>query len=168
MNKNVTFGHRLHLLVAALLLLAAAAAVADEMSVTVKQTPVRDKPSFLGKTLGTLFYADRVTVLDQSVKGWVKVQGPDGKLQGWVSASALQAKKIVLAAGSQNVNQSASSGEVALAGKGFNEDVEKQYKADGKLDYTWVDRAEQIDVSPDQLSAFIAQGRLAAPEGGAQ
>lgn len=159
---------RMRLLAAALLLLAAAAAFGAEMSVTVKQTQVRDKPSFLGKILGVLKYADRVTVVDQSNKAWVKVTGPDGKLTGWVSASALTTKKIELAAGSENVQQSASSGEVALAGKGFNETVEQQYKADGKLDYTWVDKMEQITVTPDQLSAFVTQGGLASPEGGAQ
>ena len=156
------------LLAAALLFVAGAVFASDQMSVTVKQTAVRDKPSFLGKTLGMLVYADRVTVLDQSMKGWVKVVGPDGKLQGWVSASALQTKKIELAAGSENVNQSASSGEVALAGKGFNETVEKQYKQDGKLDYTWVDRMGRIEVSAEQLSAFIAKGGLSSLDGGAQ
>ncbi len=65
MRRSVTFGHRLYLLVAAVLLLAAGAAFADEMSVTVQQTQVREKPSFLGKILGVLKYADRVTVLDR-------------------------------------------------------------------------------------------------------
>ncbi|HET6451649.1 MAG TPA: SH3 domain-containing protein [Spirochaetia bacterium] len=157
----------LRFLVAAGLLLAAGAVFADEMSVTVKQTQVRDKASFLGKVLGLLNYADRVAVLDQSVKGWVKVQGPDGRLQGWVSASALQSKKIVLAAGSQNVEQGASSGEVALAGKGFNEDVEKQYKTQGKLDYTWVDKMETYNPSSDQVAAFLQKGGLNTA-GGAQ
>jgi uncharacterized protein YgiM (DUF1202 family) len=163
---------RVRFLVAAALLCAAAAAfAADQMSVTVKQTQLRDKPSYLGRILGLLAYGDRVTVLTQPAgapKGWVKVAGPDGKLQGWVSSSALTTKKIELAAGSENVQQGASSGEVALAGKGFNETVEKQYKQDGKLDYTWVDRMAQIMVSPEQLSAFIADGGLSAPEGGAQ
>jgi len=159
---------RMRLLAAAVLLLAAGAAFGAEMSVTVKQTQVRDKPSFLGKILGVLNYADRVTVLDDSNKAWIKVTGPDGKLTGWVSASALTTKKIELAAGSENVQQSASSGEVALAGKGFNETVEQQYKADGKLDYTWVDKMEKITVDPDNLAAFIHQGALSAGEGGVQ
>lgn len=157
---------KLRFLVAAALLLAAGAAFADEMSVTVQQTQIRDKASFLGKILGVLKYADRVTVLDQSVKGWVKVQSPDGK-QGWVSASALQAKKIVLAAGSQNVQQGASSGEVALAGKGFNEDVENKYKQEGNLDYTWVDKMESYNPPTDQVAAFLQQGGLNT-SGGAQ
>jgi uncharacterized protein YgiM (DUF1202 family) len=159
---------KLRFLAAAFLVLAAGAAFGAEMSVTVKQTQVREKPSFLGRILGVLAYGDRVTVLDQTNKAWVKVTGPDGKLTGWVSASALTTKKIELAAGSENVQQSASSGEVALAGKGFNETVEKEYKAEGKLDYTWVDKMEKITVSPEQLSAFITQGGLASPDGGAQ
>jgi uncharacterized protein YgiM (DUF1202 family) len=158
---------RVRLLVAAVLLLAVGAAFAVDMFVTVKQTQLRDKPSYLGKILGPLNYGDRVTVLDQSNKAWVKVTAPDGK-QGWVSVSALNTKKVELAAGSENVQQGASSGEVALAGKGFNETVEKQYKEDGKLDYTWVDRMEKITVGPDELSKFVSEGGLASPEGGGQ
>jgi len=156
---------------AAVLLFAAASVFADEMSVTVKQTQVRDKPSFLGKTLGTLAYADRVTVLDQPAgapKSWLKILGPDGKLQGWVSLSALTTKKIVLVAGTQNVQQGASSGEAALATNGFSEAVEQEYRAEGDLDYTWVDYMEKIPVSTDQLSAFITAGGLSDPEGGAK
>jgi uncharacterized protein YgiM (DUF1202 family) len=166
------------LVAAALLLAAGAAFAADQMSVTVQQTSVRDKPSFLGKILGTLKYADRVTVLDQPAgasKSWLLILGPDGKLQGWVSASALQSKKIELAAGSQNVQHGASSGEVALAGKGFNETVEQEYKTDGSLDYTWVDYMKGLDaghrefaVNDQQLAAFITQGGLSDPSGGAQ
>ena len=158
---------KLRLLAAFLLLFASVGAFAAEMSVTVKQTQVRDKPSYLGKILGVLSYGDRVTVVDDSNKAWLKVTGPDGKLTGWVSASALTTKKIVLAAGSENVQQGASSGEVALAGKGFNEDVEQKYKSEGKLDYTWVDKMETYNPSPDQVAAFLQQGGLNT-SGGAQ
>jgi len=158
---------KLRLLAAFLLLFASVGAFAAEMSVTVKQTQVRDKPSYLGKILGVLSYGDRVTVVDDSSKAWLKVTGPDGKLTGWVSASALTTKKIVLAAGSENVQQGASSGEVALAGKGFNEDVEQKYKSDGKLDYTWVDKMETYNPTPDQVAAFLQQGGLNT-SGGAQ
>ena len=158
---------KLRLLAAFLLLFASVGAFAAEMSVTVKQTQVRDKPSYLGKILGVLSYGDRVTVVDDSNKAWLKVTGPDGKLTGWVSASALTTKKIMLAASSENVQQGASSGEVALAGKGFNEDVEQKYKADGKLDYAWVDKMETYNPSPDQVAAFLQQGGLNT-SGGAQ
>ena len=164
---------RRRFLFAAALLFAACAAISaapKQMSVTVQQTQVRDKPSYLGKTLGVLAYGDRITILDQpavSVKGWLKIQGPDGKLQGWVNASALTEKTIALKAGASNVESSASSGEVVAAGKGFNSDVEAQYKKEQKLDYTWVDKMEKFEVSPERVSAFLTQGGLAG-EGGAK
>jgi uncharacterized protein YgiM (DUF1202 family) len=162
------------LCVAACLMLAAGivfAADQKQMSVTVKETPVRATPSYLGKILGTLKYADRVTVLDQPAgtpKGWLKVRGPDGKLQGWVSLSALQEKTVALKSGNEDVAQSAATGEVALATKGFSEDVEKEYRQENKLDYTWVDRMEKFVVTSDQLTAFITQGGLLSAEGGAR
>jgi uncharacterized protein YgiM (DUF1202 family) len=162
------------LCVAACLMLAAGivfAADQKQMSVTVKETPVRATPSYLGKILGTLKYADRVTVLDQPAgtpKGWLKVRGPDGKLQGWVSLSALQEKTIALKSGTEDVAQGAATGEVALATKGFTEEVEKEYKQENKLDYTWVDRMEKFVVTSDQLTAFITQGGLLSAEGGAR
>jgi hypothetical protein len=88
------------------------------------------------------------------------VTGPDRKLQGWVNSSALTQKEIALKSGSEKVEQGASSGEVALAGKGFNADVEAQYKQDQKLDYTWVDTMEAYKVSPQQVSSFLALGGL--------
>ncbi len=159
-------------LVAALLLLGVivvASAEAKQMSVTVKQTEVRATPGYLGKILGVLVYGDRVTLLDQPAntpKGWVKIVGPDGKLQGWVNLSALTEKEIKLAS-SAGVQQQAASGDVALAGKGFNSDVEAEYQKEENLDYTWVDRMENISVSPQRVAAFMADGGLGG-EGGTQ
>jgi hypothetical protein len=162
---------KVRLLMAAFFLLAAAAAFCapQQMSVTVKETQVRATPTYLGKILGTLVYADRVSVLDQpnAPKGWLKVKGPDGKLQGWVNVSSLTEKEIVLKAGSEQVSQKTSTGDVALAGKGFNSDVEAQYKEQEKLDYTWVDTMEKYGATPEQIAAFITTGGL-VEQGGAE
>lgn len=162
---------RVVLFAAAFMLLAAGVtgAAQKQMSVTVKETQVRVTPGYLGKVLGTLVYGDRITLLDQpadTLKGWVKVLGPDKKLQGFVNLASLTEKQIALAS-SGGVQQSASSGDVALAGKGFNADVEAQYKQDQKLDYTWVDKMQGFQVPPEQVSAFLAQGGLTG-QGGAQ
>jgi uncharacterized protein YgiM (DUF1202 family) len=152
------------------LLCAAAGFAADQaqMSVTVKETQVRDAPTYLGKVLGVLMYGARVTVLGQPAdapKGWLKVAGPGGKPQGWVNASALTTKEISLKAGGTAVAQTASSGDVALAGKGFNADVEAQYKKDKKLDYAWVDAMESYAVEPQRVYLFLSQGGLTEPGG---
>jgi hypothetical protein len=156
----------------------ALAAAPKQMSVTVKETQVRAAPSYLGKVLAVLAYGDRVQVVD-SRSGWAKVSLPAGKnvasgappqKEGWVNLSALTEKKIVLKSGASEVGKTASSGEVALAGKGFNQEVEARYKENSGVDYAWVDRMEKFTVSPEQIAAFLDQGGLAAEAagGGAQ
>jgi len=154
-------------MIGVLLLAAAGAAFAapQAMSVQVKEVQARATPSFLGKVVGTLAYGDRVSVLETR-SGWARVSLPSGKGEGWVNLTALTEKTVVLKSG-QNVEQTASSGEVSLAGKGFNSQVEAQYKEEQKLDYTPVDAMEKMSVSPAELSAFIAQGGL-TEEGGAE
>jgi hypothetical protein len=98
--------------------------------------------------------------------GWARVRVPAG--EGWVHLSALTQKKIVLQSGSQDVGTGASSGEVALAGKGFNQEVEAKYKQDNNLDYTWVDRMGGYTVTPEQVLEFLQEGDLNTGMGGAQ
>jgi uncharacterized protein YgiM (DUF1202 family) len=138
---------------------------AKQMSVTVKETQVRATPSYMGRILAVLSYGDRVDVLAEQ-SGWARVRLPGG--EGWVHLSALTNKRIVLQSGSQDVSSGASSGEVALAGKGFNQEVENKYKQDNNLDYTWVDRMGGYTVTPDQVLAFLEEGDLNTEIGGAQ
>jgi len=141
-------------------------ATPKSMSVTVRETQARATPSFLGPVLVILAYGDRVDVLEEQ-RDWIKVSLPGGK-QGWVHRSALTEKRIALQAGSGPVEETASSSEVALAGKGFNKEVEAQYKAENDLDYTWVDRMEGFVVSPQQILTFVESGELRWTEGGTQ
>jgi uncharacterized protein YgiM (DUF1202 family) len=156
-----------------LLLLAAGAVFAadplPERSVIVKETQVRDKPSYSGKILGKLVYTDRVQVLEMPAgSSWVKVRLTAKKLEGWVHISALaKDAKPVVKAGSTDVAAGASGSEVALAGKGFNPEVEAEYKKDPTLNYAAVDEMEKYAVLPTALSAFMAQGGILL-EGGAR
>lgn len=147
-------------LVASLLVLVATLAVAQNtvMSVQVREAPVRSTPSFLGAIIGQVSYGDRVEVVEVA-NGWAHVNLPSGTGQGWMSISALSRQQLALKAGS-NVASGASSSEVALAGKGFNEQVEQQYESETQLDYTWVNKMEKIVYSPQQLEAFLKQGQL--------
>jgi uncharacterized protein YgiM (DUF1202 family) len=158
---------RSRVLCIALLVLASAAVWAEQpkkMSVNVKETQLRSTPSYLGKVLGTLAYGDQVQV-SESQKGWAKVSAPDKGLSGWINESALTAKKVVLSSGSGNADQSASSGEVALAGKGFNSQIEAENRQDTSYDYATVDRMEKILVAPEQVAAFLDGGKLSAQGG---
>jgi hypothetical protein len=136
------------------------------MSVQVREGQLRSTPSFLGKIIANPSYGDRVEII-QDQGAWKKVAV--GGLRGWMHAAALTTKTIVLKAGAQNVRTSATGGELALAGKGFSEEIEKQYKnLNHHLDYAWVDRMEKFQVSPEQMQAFLKQGNVVPREGGAQ
>jgi SH3-like domain-containing protein len=144
---------------AVLLAVMAGAAFAASMSVQVRNCKVRATPSQLGRTVATVEYGTQVQT-GQLQKGWYPVTTPDGKT-GWLHESALSTKPIAMQAGTTDAATGVSSDEVALAGKGFNEQVEAKMKADGKLDYTWVDRMAAFEVSADQINEFRAQGNLA-------
>jgi SH3-like domain-containing protein len=144
---------------------AAFAAGPATMSVQVKNGQIRSTPSFLGQVIAPLNYGDRVQVLETR-KEWSKVTGPSGQI-GWVHGSALTKKKIVMSAGSQDVQTGASGDELALASKGFNSDVEADFKAKNKnIDFVWVDKMEKIKVSPKEMQEFLREGGVKPSEGG--
>lgn len=150
-----------------LLLIADAWSAETRWNVQVREGQVRSAPSFLAKIVARPSYGERVTPI-QDQGAWKKVKTNAG-VQGWMHVSALTTKNLVLRAGTTNRRTSATGGEIALAGKGFSEDVEKQYKnLNRNLDYTWVDRMERFRVSPEEMQAFLKRGELAPAEGGAQ
>jgi len=134
---------------------------AETLSVQVKQTVLRSKPSFLGKLVAKLKYADRVQS-QKSKNGWNYVKTLDGAKAGWVSSSALIDKKIVLSSSKKLSNSSASQSEVLMAGKGFSKEVESEYKKTNKeLNFAQVDRIEKIKpISRTKLINFAKNGKL--------
>lgn len=136
------------------------------MSVQVKQGQVRATPSFLGKVVATLAYGDLVETLEEK-GGWIRIVPPGKKAPGWMHSSALSHKRIVLKAGTKEAELAASSGELALAGKGFNADVEAAFKARNRnIDFTWINRMQNMNVPPGKIQAFVQEGKLIPAEGG--
>lgn len=130
------------------------------MSVQVKAGQVRSTPSFLGAIVAEVGYAQQVQVLEEK-SGWMRVNVPGRNVQGWMHGSALSAKRIVLQAGADDVQRAATTGEIALAGKGFNQQVEDQYRSRNRsIDFTWIDRMQQSGVSMTQLKRFAEEGQL--------
>ena len=148
--------------------LAAAIAAADNlMSIQIKRGQLRTTPSFLGKITSALNYGDRVAVIENK-DPWLKVRAYSKNAEGWLHASALTSKTIILKPGADDVAQSASSDELALAGKGFSKQVEGEFQTKNpRLDYAWINRMEQMVISQDQIEQFLKDGGL-SPEGGIQ
>ncbi len=135
------------------------------MSVQIREGQIRKSASFLGKILGKLDYGDRVSVL-QNNGDWIKVLDSNSGISGWLHSSALTQKKIILKAGKEDVKISATSDEYTLAGKGFNQQVETEYKkGNPQLDFSWVDKMEGFKVSSSQMQQFLAAGNIVPPGG---
>ena len=107
---------------------------------------------------GKLEYADEVKVLQTSGK-WAEVRSVENyALSGWVSVSSLSTRRILPSGAGADVS------EIALAGKGFSQELEDIFRAQGDLNYADVDKTEAITVSMDELYQFIRAGRLNAGE----
>ena len=135
------------------------------MSIQVKKGEIRSTPSFLGSVVARLSYGDRVYV--QEKRGpWVRVGLPGKSDKGWIHTSVLTSKKVVLKPGAANVQTSASSDELALAGKGFSKQVENKFKGKNpNISYAYIDRMEKFVVSQKQIKQFLKEGEL-SPKGG--
>lgn len=143
----------------------AQAASPKTMYPQVKEAQLRASASSTAKIVAILSYGkSSVTVLE--TKGsWVRAQDAATKKEGWVLSSQLTGKKFVLASGGAT-KTGASSEEISAAGKGFTAEIEAKYKAEGKVDYGWVDAMERMDVSADASAAFRSEGGLV--EGGSK
>ncbi|HIJ90995.1 MAG: SH3 domain-containing protein [Desulfobulbaceae bacterium] len=160
-------GMRKKIILLLALSLVAATALAGQgwRSVAVQKGAVRLSPMPFGKIVATLGYGERVDILEEQGL-WLKVREQKQGREGWMHSASLIAKAITLKPG-ERVGAGASEDELALGGKGFNAQVEAEYKAKGKnLDYASVDWMERIEVSPEAMREFLAKGGLQNYEGG--
>lgn len=139
-------------------------ASAKEMSVQVREGQMRERPSFLGKTVLPLDYGLRVEVLSQRGT-WYQIRL--GQTDGWIHQSALTKKSIKLTAGDGDLATGASTSEMALAGKGFSQQVENEYKKQNNAaNFAAVDFVQNIDIPDEEIVTFVEEGDLHPSEGG--
>jgi hypothetical protein len=136
------------------------------MTVQVKEGQVRSAPTFIGGIVGAFSYGDPV-IADEEKGDWIRVRMAGSPVKGWMHISALTKKKLMLRAGA-DVKQSATSDELALAGKGFSSEVEKAFKIQNpQLSFKWIDKMEKFAVTQSQMQQFLKAGGI-SPEGGAR
>lgn len=148
------------------LFLVPALCLAGEMvKVKVQKTSLFEQPNFLSKTVATLQFGDQLE-MEEVVKDWAKVKF--GQQKGYVHQSALTSTKVDLKTllFSSSSSSGTSQDEVALAGKGFTPEVERNYgKAHPEMNYALVDEIERYSVDPNLLRTFIQRGGLKVSEG---
>ena len=135
------------------------------MSIQVKNTELRDYPSFLGNVVASLVYRERVEIIKQQ-GAWMEVNSLSGN-RGWLHQSTLTTKLIVFSHETIDANPVASEEELSLAGKGFNAHVEEKFRSDhSDIDFTWVDKMEQIEIPTQEIVSFLKEGGLELNGGG--
>lgn len=148
---------KIKVLLVLLAVCAGVALAAAPMSVQVQSCKVRATPSQLGKVVATVAYGD-VVQAGAPQNGWYQVTA--NGVTGWVHESALSKKVVAMRSGTSDAATGASTDEVSMAGKGFNPQIEAEMKAQGKLDYTWVDKMSEFKTKEDEIALFRAQGSL--------
>lgn len=126
--------------------------------IQVREVAVKSQPSYMSQTVGTLSFGATVEV-NGTEGNWYRIEHPAGYIPqnvvGSSSASVDSSKRYAAS--------SVTHDETALAGKGFNPQVEGQYKkssASLTAAYTQVDRVERMSVSDAALNQFITSGQL--------
>jgi SH3-like domain-containing protein len=139
--------------------LCAQSLVGKTMYVTAKTIEVKTSTAFFAESLGSLAYGAPVSILQEYGK-WVQVKSSEPpEISGWIATASLTSKRII-----SGSSTSASANEIALAGKGFNQEVENAYRQSGTLNYAAIDNMEEINIPNRQLFSFLQEGRLARGE----
>ena len=130
-------------------------------TVQVREIAVKSSPSYMSSSAGTLTYGTKVTI--QSEEGnWYYVTTDSGQ-KGYIPQNVVGRSAASVDASKSYAAKGVTHDETALAGKGFNPQVEGQYKrssASLAAAYTQVDRVERMKVSDASLRSFITQGKL--------
>jgi hypothetical protein len=127
------------------------------MYVAVRTIDLKSSTGLFAGTVTTLNYGDEVTVVQVNGRSVEVKSATDPSLTGWAPSANFSTKKII--AGNTT---STSAREFALAGKGFNQEVENSYSTQGELNFADVDIVETITADESALMRFIQEGNLSA------
>jgi len=123
--------------------------------VAIKTVDLKSGTGFFASNRGSLNYGAQVTVLQVSGK-FVEVRSvATPSLTGWTASANMSTRQVVA-----GTTGTASTREVAMAGKGFNQEVENSFRAQQNLNYDDVDRVEAITIDLNALRRFLEEGRL--------
>jgi hypothetical protein len=124
--------------------------------VAARTVNVKESAGFFARVIETLALGDAVT-LRQNQGKWLVVRTASGR-QGWAPADAFSSRRIL------NSGYVPTSVEIAMAGKGFNHELELFLSSSGELDYSEVDAMERHVIGREEFMAFLNEGCLAAGE----
>ena len=131
----------------------------DLLTVTRKTTKLRSQKRSFAPAVADLQEGDKVA-FEKKEGAWLAVKF--GSTSGWLHETDVTAKSDVRLSG-QGVRESYSTSETAAAKKGFNPQVEKQYRQDNpnlEQAFKLVDALQARTVPEPELREFLVAGHL--------
>ncbi|MFW6213440.1 MAG: hypothetical protein ACOC8L_11125, partial [Spirochaetota bacterium] len=126
----------------------------DTVAVSVQEGQLRTSPSFLGSIEEILQYGELVLLVEAG-ESWSRITFGDGTVEGWMHNSALEPPASLNLEGEAIGTSGTTSREIALAGRGFNEQVESEYEDQAQLDFSMVDEMETYLLPTAELAEFL-------------
>jgi len=131
------------------------------MRVITKENALREACRFYSPVRANLRYGDTLDVLS-SEGDWYRVKFKG--TAGCIHKSAVEAKTVSSFQGIGGQRQGTTEQEVALAGKGFNPQVENAFKAKyPQMNFAIVDAIDRYKVDDNRVFEFIRLGGLTQP-----
>ncbi len=138
-------------------------ALADTVTVQVQEARIRKEPRFFASSVATAKLGDKLDVVSTS-DDWFEVTV--GGQRGYIHSSSVTTKKVSLTT-TKEVGTETTAEEVTLAGKGFNKEVEEQYRTEHPTyDFATVGKIVARQPSERDLTEFRREGRLGEFGGG--
>ena len=142
-------------------LLSASIVFGETARIITKENALREQCKFFSPVRSRLQYADIVTVISKE-GDWYRASFKG--IEGCIHKNAIEEKSFNLSGISGSEKRSTTNAEVALAGKGFNPQVESSYKhSHPEMNFRAVDSIERYTVSDTELLEFITKGGLNLP-----
>ena len=132
----------------------------DPLFVQVRDTELRASPGFLSAIQEKLEFGAEVAYL-AGRSGWMQVTAAGSGVTGWVHATSLEQNRTTqMQLQGERTSRTVSSREIALAGRGFSENLENEYGEQQELDFSPVDALEERRVDPNEIISFVQDGGL--------
>ena len=144
-----------------LFLLPTSVVSSETARIITKENALREQCRFFSPVKARVQYADVITVISKE-GDWYRASFKG--IEGCIHKNAIEEKSFNLSGISGTEKRSATNTEVALAGKGFNPQIEASYRHNHPdMNFRAVDLIERSAISEADLLDFINRGGLNLP-----